>query len=382
MKRIAFVFALILVISMTYAQKGKVTSALGYVDSGKLDKAFEAIKPALEHGKTKDWPKTYYVLGRVYQAIGTTDNPEFKKLYNGDALADAFENYKKAVEIDPKKKYSKQVDIQYLSITGQFINRGVEQFQAEKFEEAMKSFEYSLEVGKMPIFGGAIDTAIVYNAGLAAKNAKIHDKAIAYFIKTKDNNYGGGSIYLLLEEEYKAVGDSTAALKILQEGFEKMPEDNNVLNNLINFYVFSNRAQEALEYLNIGIKREPNNATMYTALGSVYDKLNMTEKCIEAYDKSVSLDPTNFQSCFNLSVIFYNKAVALYEEAAKEMNDDKYRELVNKAEGEFKKALPYMEKALELQPNDKSSLDILKTLYYRLKMDDKYNEVMEKLKTL
>ncbi len=45
----------------------------------------------------------------------------------------------------------------------------------------------------------------------------------------------------------------------------------------------------------------------------------------------------------------------------------------------YAKALPYMEKAYELKPDDVYSMRSLKELYYRLKMTDKYNAVKAKL---
>ena len=52
---------------------------------------------------------------------------------------------------------------------------------------------------------------------------------------------------------------------------------------------------------------------------------------------------------------------------------------MKKADVWFEKALPYMEKCDELQPNDTMTLESLKNLYYRLKQMDKYNAVLEKL---
>jgi len=45
----------------------------------------------------------------------------------------------------------------------------------------------------------------------------------------------------------------------------------------------------------------------------------------------------------------------------------------------FAKALPYMEKAYELKPDDIYAMRSLRELYYRLKMTDKYNVIKEKL---
>jgi hypothetical protein len=41
-----------------------------------------------------------------------------------------------------------------------------------------------------------------------------------------------------------------------------------------------------------------------------------------------------------------------------------------------------MQKAHEIDPKDRPSLETLKTIFYRLKMDDQYNQVVEELKNL
>ena len=54
----------------------------------------------------------------------------------------------------------------------------------------------------------------------------------------------------------------------------------------------------------------------------------------------------------------------------------------NAADEELALSIPYMEKAHELDPKDINSLQTLKTIYYRLQMMDKFNEVKEKLDSL
>ena len=48
----------------------------------------------------------------------------------------------------------------------------------------------------------------------------------------------------------------------------------------------------------------------------------------------------------------------------------------------FKKSLPYFEKAHEMDPTERSYMQILKSLYYRFRMDAKYEEIAEKLNNL
>ena len=57
MKKFFLLIAAVSISIGAMAQKGKVTSALSYIDQGLLDKAKESIDQALEHEKTIAWPK-------------------------------------------------------------------------------------------------------------------------------------------------------------------------------------------------------------------------------------------------------------------------------------------------------------------------------------
>lgn len=78
--------------------------------------------------------------------------------------------------------------------------------------------------------------------------------------------------------------------------------------------------------------------------------------------------------------MFYNRAADMY----KVINDIKdnalYEKEKTKADDLFKSALPWLEKAKELNPNDRNNLIMLRTIYARLSMNDKWKEVNDKLK--
>ena len=99
------------------------------------------------------------------------------------------------------------------------------------------------------------------------------------------------------------------------------------------------------------------------------------------------MDPKLHMALFNLGVLYYNDGVDLVSKANKTKDDEKYAELREQANEKFEKALPYMERALELKPEDTKVLSTLKTLYYRLRTQKeeykkRYDEVSEKLKQL
>ena len=54
---------------------------------------------------------------------------------------------------------------------------------------------------------------------------------------------------------------------------------------------------------------------------------------------------------------------------------NKYNQKKAIADEELKKAVPVMEKAHQIMPKDEATMQTLKTLYYRLKMDDKLKQI-------
>ena len=104
-------FLLLTVISISFsaiAQKGKVTSALSFIDQGTLDKAKEAIDQAMVNEKTMNWFNTYFAKGKLCQAVYKSENPKFKAFYT-DPLGEAYAAYEKAMELDTKGSTKKKI---------------------------------------------------------------------------------------------------------------------------------------------------------------------------------------------------------------------------------------------------------------------------------
>ena len=148
MKKTLILLSIILLSTNLFAQKGKVTSALNFKDTGKLDKALEAIEEAIDasNPKTKSsitWPRTWEVRGEVFQAIYQSKDKAVKNL-SKDPLTEAVNSYKKALELDDKNRFGKSVKIKLTLLINDLTNQAVEAFNAEDFKKALLSFEQIL----------------------------------------------------------------------------------------------------------------------------------------------------------------------------------------------------------------------------------------------
>jgi len=385
------IFIIVLVISILYGcQTAKVTTALNQKDSGKINEALETINNAIDPSnekseKTKVWPRTWEVRGEIYQAIYQSEEENIKKL-SDNPLTEAFNSYKKALELDEKEKFSKSIKIKLTLLTNDLTNQAVEAFNAENYEKALNSFEKIIEINDIDIIKAdnlnSIDTVIIYNAGLAAFNSGEYDKAIKYYGQAAKYGYEGAKMYSLMANAYQMKGDTLGALDCLKQGFEKYPDDNTVLTNMIQIYLDLNKTNEAMKYLDLAIKQDPDNAKFYFAKGTLLEKLEQEKDAVESYKKAIAIDNNSFNANYNLGALYYNKGVEQTEIAINvpPSQKEKYQRELSKADKWFEMAVPYMEKCFELQPDDRMTLESLKNLYYRLKQMEKYNDILEKLK--
>lgn len=389
MKKSIILLSLLLAFSVTFAQKGKVTSAENLKDAGKIGEAVAAIEEAIDPSNDKaeksiPWPKTWEVRGAIYQAIAQSKDEKVKSL-SSDPLTEALNSYKKALELDPKGRNKNSVKIQLTLLTNDLTNQAVKAFQDEDYKLATKSFEQILDIQDIDIVKadnpGAIDTVIIFNTGLAAFNAQDYDKAIKYYSEAAKHGYSGARSYSLVAQAYQAKQDTVGALNALKEGFEKYQDDNLILESMIQIYMDLNKSDEAMRYLEMAIERDPTVPRYLFAQGALYEKLNNEDKAIETYTKAIAVDPDFFDAYYNLGALYYNKGVKQMETAKEVPANDNARYLAESAKADiwFEKALPYMERCHEIKVEDKMTLESLKNLYYRMKQMDKYNEVIEKL---
>ena len=392
MKRTTILFVLLFAVSCAFAQKGKVTSALSYKEAGKLDKAVEAIEETIDASNPKTegsvtWPRTWEVRGEIYQAVFQSKDENYKKL-SADPLTVAYDSYMKALQLDDKDRFSKSVKIKLTLLIGDLTNQAVAGFNEEAYEKAMTSFEQIMAIEQLPVYKAddpnAVDTVIIFNAGLAAYNAQKYDKAIQYYKEAAKYKYNGAKTYSLIANSYFQKKDTVGALQVLQDGLKEYSDNGILLVEVINVYLNANKIDDAMKYLDIAIAQDPKNASYFFAQGTLYDKLQKPDEAATSYLKAIEYKEDYFDAYYNLGALYYNKGVKQVDVAnlVPSNQPEKYEVEKDKADVEFKKAIPYMEKAHEINPTDKFTLESLKTLYYRLKMLDKHAEIIEKMKSI
>lgn len=381
-------FLLIAAVSISLgmmAQKGKVTSALSFIDQGALDKAKESLDQAMTDEKSKDWFNTYFAKGRLAQAVYEADNPKYSSYFQ-DPLGEAYAAYEKAMELDTKGGIKKRIitGMIYNSLALDLYSQGSKQFEVNDYAGALKSFETQIEITESDKYAGIVDTGMYYNAGLAAINSKEFKKAIAFFEKCAEMKYMGITPHFQIYECMLGQGDTVKAEAYLLDLPNKFPGDNTITLQLIDLYLKSNRFDEALKYIKVAKENDPDNFSLYFATGIMYLNQLKYDDAIAELTRSVEIKPDLFDSQYGLGAAYINKAADMIKAANDIMDVKEYSKAIDVANAVYAKALPYMEKAHELNPDDIYTMRSLQELYYRLRQKDpslnaKYEEMRAKV---
>lgn len=392
MTKISLIILFVFALSITYAQKGKVNSAIMEKEAGKLDQALTSIEEAVNTANPKSessiaWAHTWEVRGEIYQAIYKSKDDNFKKLH-ADPLLEALKSYQKATELDEKGKFSNSLKIKMQLLIGDLSEQAVNAFNEPNYNKALSSFEQILAIQDNPLYkefnSNAVDTVLIFNAGLAAYKAEQYDKAIEFNKKAAEYKYSGSRTYELMALSYLAKKDTAGALAIMQEGMQQYPDNSFLLNQVIDIYLAKNNIDDAMKYLDLAISRKADNEILHLVRGNLLVKLNKNEEAVKCYEKAIALKPDFMDAYYNLGNIYYNQGVKQVELANEVPSNElqKYEAEKAKADDEFKKSLPYLEKAYAINDNDKLTLESLKNVYYRLQMLDKHAAVVEKMKSI
>jgi len=370
--------ALIMMISFSMiGQTSKRTSAYNYQRYGQLDLAKKAIDEASQDAKTSIDAKTWFYRGNIYYDIAVSTNEDYRKL-DPDPFGVAFQSYMKAKELDAKNEFAADILKYTVAIGEGYYNQGVINYNEEKFKDAALNFEKAFNIGKSV---NMIDTSALVNAAVAATQGNELQMSKQYYQQLISMGVQKPDIYASLSEIYKAEGDTAMALQTVVKGRELFPGDFNLLIAETNIFLSSDEKEKAKGNLESALEIDNTNPSIFFAVGTIYDQMGDIDKAVGAYENALKLNPEYFEANYNLGALYVNQAADILDKANDLPLDAvaEYDAAKKKADEMLEKSLPYLEKALELMPDDTNTMVSLKEIYTRLGMTDKLKTIDEKL---
>lgn len=313
-----------------------------------------------------------------------------------------------------KKVYTDDINETIMSYKPLLINYAIALNQGSKFKEAAQVFEAIYNLDKK-------DDGNLYNASILALQSQDFDLALKYLNELKAINYSGeGTLFYATnkatgnEETFNSDADRKASIKL---GIHEKPRDEKVpskrgeiYKNIASILVHQGKVDEAKKAINdakaanpgdtslmlaeanlyldakdfAGYKRvikevlekDPNDADLLFNLGVISTNSGEFDEARDYYKKAIAVNPNYFNAYNNLGALMLNGE----DKMVKEMNslgttpkeNKRFDELKAKRNKMYQEALPYFEKAFQIEPKDQNIKAVLMNAYQVLEMDAKY----------
>lgn len=382
MKKLNLLLILCLIGAVSFAQPFKVTTVQTYLDSyamgegsNNLEKAKEDADLTVQNEKTAEWAKAWFLRGKTYLFLAS-DKETAPKFTDQPLLATASESFQKALALnDPKFRDEDELFKLLGATASSFFNQGVDEFQGEKFANAFSSFSaieniYGVFEGKGKEFPLKIED-VRNNAALCAQKAGMSGEAIKMYEAIVDKGTEDADVYRILGNLYLENKEPDKATALIAKGIEKFPKNIDLRIVELNQYLAQDKHEAAIDKLQQAIQLAPDNVELYVASGIAYNKMGKNDEAMRAYQKAIELDPKNLNAYNNLGGIYVDAA----NEYITQMNalgiskEDqvKYDQLNAQKIEEYKKALPYLQKAMELDPSNEGLQRVINKIESSLK---------------
>ncbi|WP_348823338.1 tetratricopeptide repeat protein [Flavobacterium aestuarii] len=348
MKRKFVILSIVLLINVgVNAQKAQIKEAQAVFSSGKSQDALGILKKTeymIVNATDEDKSDFYYLKGNVLKDMATKG---VDAANNFSLASEAYQELIKAENEAGKYRFTLQANTALKEMKSKLVNGAVDDYKANKFKEsAEKSY-------KVYLFDKR-DTLNLFNAASASMVAKDYDSAIKYYEELKRINYSGKRIIYYATNKKTKEEDSFVSAGArdsgIQVGLYEKPRDE-----------FSSS------------KRFEINKN----LAYIYLEKNDFEKAEICYNKVVELDPKYIDAYINLAYVKLESKKTLVDQMSALGNTPKemqqYDELKIKKDNLVKSAIPYLKKALDIDPKNQDVIKSLMGVYRSLDMTNEYN---------
>lgn len=357
---------------------------------------------------------------------GTVPNPvELQKVFSPNyisQLADVYSNILDYEKKAGKKTFTDDINEEYKQSMPIFLNVAIDLGNKKKYKESSDVLYSLYKMDKSNMDN-------LYYAASYAINGQDYDRALNYYTELIKLKYTGeGMVYHAVNksnnqeesfgsnkgtrdalvktgqyekprdekleskkgEIYKNValilvqqGKTDEAIKAVADARVENPNDTGLLLTEADLYLKLKDFDSYKKIVKQALEKEPNNVDLVFNLGVISSNSNQLDEAVTYYKKAISIDPKYFNAYLNLSEVMLRTDEKFVEEmnslGTSEKDNKRYAVIKAEREKNFQAVLPYLEKAVELKPEDEPALKTLMSVYNALEMTDKYKALKAKL---
>jgi tetratricopeptide (TPR) repeat protein len=425
MKSKYVILASALLISVaTFAQKDQIKAAEKALKGGNPQEAITILNAAESASATApDTEKAQYffVKGTAYLELAN------KKVEEGQNLSLAAKAYQDLLAVEKasgKDKYAAQVATSIINIKYKLMDSAIADTKSDKHIEGAKKLYDAYLLDKK-------DTINLYYAASTYVNGKDYATALKMYEELKALNYSGkGTSYLAMnkltgqEDLYNTAKERDLAVKIgthekprkeaipskrgeiyknialilvqdgkieeakkaISDARKANPEDSSLILTEANLYLETKDFDTYKKLVGEALEKNPNDVDLIFNLGVLSANAKNPTDAENYYKKAMEIDPKYINAYINLAALKLENEKVIIDEmnklgtSAKDMK--RYEVLKTKREELFKSIIPYLQKAVELDPKN---IDVAKTLlnvYSALEMMPESKALKEKIKAI
>ncbi len=379
-------------------------------NDAKLKEAVQLIDVASAADVNKGKVKTWQTRGEIYNALSDKDltnmfkNPDFVPEYPNAPVV-AAEAFMKAIELATKKYETKDAVKGLTEASGKLNNIGNSQIKRNDYAGAFNSLLMVMNIdetvrknGGSPVIADADMANHKYVVAFCASAAGNKDAAGKLFKELYEAGTEESAVYSQYFDYLYQSGNHDEAWKVFDKGQSKFPASTEILFSGINAKIMEKDYDALKKMLTKAVEAEPNNPSIYSALGNVYMSLFNDEyakdsnseiakgyfdESLKYFNKAISIDANQFDAIYSIGSLYFNKAVEMIKIAnALPMDKEsqkKYKLFLEESNGLMAAALPYFQKTEGMQPNDINTLIALSEIYARMSELDKSKEFKTRL---
>lgn len=370
MKKI-ILFLFISYSALSFSQSMQVQNMSNYLRNKEYEKAKSSADAASIHETTKLSSKMWLYRGNVYKAIYTDTS---KKVRDIDLAAEekALEAYINCLKYDKDVIYKEDAKGPLVLTAAATRNKSNYYKQNKEFDNAIYCLEL-LELSLPFDFDQGIKRnnitkeKLLFDKFDLYKFAANKSKTIEYANKLIEANYKDSKIYTDMVKISLMDKDTSAALSYIEKGKIMFEDNMTLIGTEIDIFLARKKINELKDKLNKAIDLAPDNELLHAVLGQVYEKSGDLVNSEKEYLKALEIKPDYEIINFKLGAFYFNLAA----EFNKKLNELPPKETVKSKDynekiiDNFKKAIPFLEKAFESNP-DKAYKQRIFQAYSRL----------------
>ena len=282
-----------------------------------------------------------------------------------EALAAGFEFYQTALPLDSvvevdkktgapklnsdgtkkvKTKYSKEIIGALTSHMGDIANAGNVYLQANDWENAAAAFGNYADIAS---------SAFAIANGVAAADSTLSQ--VRFF--------QGYSQYQI-QDFTNAYENFTKARKLGYTDNNIVDFQTSSLANLVQGMLDKNEFDKANNFIDNALKGDPMNGTLHDIKGFTIELKDGVDAALPYYRKAVEVDPTYANAYFDVGRCLYLQAQKIIDDNPTATN----KELVPKIKPIYDEAIPFLEKASQLNPDESKAKNVLDDILYKFEV--------------